>query len=61
MKSLNDEIKKKLAERFGLLDTEFVFLAGGREDSDGIVFIKEEWLDNKLTYAPVAFEKVKVE
>ena len=35
---MNDEIKKKLAERFGLLDTELVFLAGGREDSDGIVF-----------------------
>lgn len=38
MKPLKDEIKKELAARFGLLDTELVFLAGGREDSDGIVF-----------------------
>lgn len=38
MKPLKDEIKKELAARFGLADTELVFLAGGREDSDGIVF-----------------------
>ena len=38
MKPLKDEIKKDLAARFGLADTELVYLAGGREDSDGIVF-----------------------
>ena len=38
MKTLKDEIKKELAARFGLADTELVFLAGGREDSDGVVF-----------------------
>ena len=38
MKPLKDEVRKELAARFGLADTELVFLAGGREDSDGIVF-----------------------
>ena len=38
MRPLKDEIKKELAARFGLADTELVFFAGGREDSDGVVF-----------------------
>lgn len=38
MKPLKDEIKKELAARFGLADAELAFLAGGREDSDGVVF-----------------------
>ena len=38
MKPLKDDIKNELANRFGLDSTEFVFLAGGREDSDGVVF-----------------------
>lgn len=38
MKPLKDDIKNELANRFGLDSTELVFLAGGREDSDGVVF-----------------------
>lgn len=39
MKPLNDNIKCELAKRFGLNPEDLVFLAGGREDSDGIVFL----------------------
>lgn len=38
MKPLKDSIRRELAERFGLDDSKLEFLAGGREDSDGIVF-----------------------
>lgn len=38
MKPLKEEIRNELAGRFGLDYTSLVFLAGGREDSDGIVF-----------------------
>ena len=38
MKTLKDEIKNELANRFGLAGDQLIFLAGGREDSDGIVF-----------------------
>lgn len=38
MKPLKEEIKKDLAAKFGLADAELVYLAGGREDSDGVVF-----------------------
>lgn len=38
MKPLKDEIRRELVARFGLEDSKLVFLAGGREDSDGIVF-----------------------
>ena len=38
MKTLKEEIKNELANRFGIDSTELVFLAGGREDSDGVVF-----------------------
>lgn len=38
MKPLKDCIRDELANRFGLEGTALVFLAGGREDSDGVVF-----------------------
>ena len=38
MKPLNEEVKKELVSRFGLDASELIFLAGGREDSDGVVF-----------------------
>ena len=37
MKPIKDEIRNELAERFGIEGEELSFLAGGREDSDGIV------------------------
>lgn len=38
MKPLKDEIINEMASRFGLDAKQLTFLAGGREDSDGIVF-----------------------
>ena len=38
MKPLKESIRNDLAKKFGLDPAELVFLAGGREDSDGIVF-----------------------
>lgn len=38
MKPLKDSIKNDLSQKFGLEPSKLVFLAGGREDSDGIVF-----------------------
>lgn len=38
MKPLKEEIRNELAGRFDLDYTSLVFLAGGREDSDGVVF-----------------------
>ena len=38
MKALKDEIRNDLAEKFALNPSELVFLAGGREDSDGVVY-----------------------
>lgn len=42
MKPLKEELKQELANRFGLTISDLVFLAGGREDSDGIVFTVEK-------------------
>ena len=38
MKPLKDSLKNDLAKKFGISPEDLVFLAGGREDSDGIVF-----------------------
>lgn len=38
MKPIQDEIRNELAGRFGIDGSELSFLAGGREDSDGIVY-----------------------
>ncbi|MGN1188714.1 MAG: phosphotransferase enzyme family protein [Lachnospiraceae bacterium] len=38
MKILKESIRNELAGRFGIAGEELSFLAGGREDSDGIVF-----------------------
>ena len=38
MKPIKDEIRNELAGRFGINGDELSFLAGGREDSDGIVY-----------------------
>lgn len=38
MKVLKENIKNELVSRFGIVGDELSFLAGGREDSDGIVF-----------------------
>ena len=38
MKTLKESIRYELAGRFGIAGEELSFLAGGREDSDGIVF-----------------------
>ena len=38
MKTLKESIRDELAGRFGIAGEELSFLAGGREDSDGIVF-----------------------
>lgn len=38
MKPLNENVKTELAKRFDLCPKELTFLAGGREDSDGVVF-----------------------
>lgn len=38
MKPLKEEVRIELAKRFDLEPEELVFLAGGREDSDGVVF-----------------------
>ena len=38
MKPIQDEIRNELAGRFGIDGDELSFLAGGREDSDGIVY-----------------------
>lgn len=38
MKPLKENLKNELAGRFDLEGSELTFLAGGREDSDGIVF-----------------------
>lgn len=38
MKPLKDIIRNNLAKKFGFSPEELVYLAGGREDSDGIVF-----------------------
>ena len=38
MKPLKESIRNDLAKKFGLDPAELVFLAGGREDSDGIIF-----------------------
>lgn len=38
MKPLKDSIKNDLTQKFGLDPAKLVFLAGGREDSDGVVF-----------------------
>ncbi|MDD5935454.1 MAG: phosphotransferase [Clostridiales bacterium] len=42
MKPLKNELRDELANRFGLKTSELNFLAGGREDSDGIVFTTEK-------------------
>lgn len=38
MKPLKDAIRDNLAERFSISPKELVFLGGGREDSDGVVY-----------------------
>lgn len=38
MKPFEDSIKNNLTQKFGIEPAKLVFLAGGREDSDGVVF-----------------------
>ena len=60
MKPLKESIRRELAARFGLDDSGLEFLAGGREDSDGVVFTTMKDGEKKVFKISQAFDEEHV-